>query len=51
LRQEARRKNAAGRDIMKAKFAVIPACHSAPIHVIALHQYADWECELPRKAR
>jgi len=36
---------------MKAKFVFIPACHSAPIHVIALHQYAGWECELLRKAR
>jgi hypothetical protein len=51
LRQEAPRKNAADGDIMKAKFVFIPACHSAPIHVIALHQYAGWECELLRKAR
>jgi hypothetical protein len=51
LRQEAPRKNAADGDIMKAKFDFIPACHSEPIHVIALHQYAGWECELPRKAR
>jgi hypothetical protein len=51
LRQEAPCKNAADGDIMKAKFVFIPACHSVPIHVIALHQYARWECELPRKAR
>jgi hypothetical protein len=39
LRQEAPRNNAAGRDIMKAKFVFIPDCRRGPTRVIALHQY------------
>jgi hypothetical protein len=38
MRQEAPCKNAAGRDIMKAKFVFIPGCRYGPAGGIALHQ-------------
>jgi hypothetical protein len=44
--KDAPRKNAAGGDIMKAKFAAIPGCRCGLTRVIAPHQCLSQTCRM-----